>query len=125
MINIKNEVNERILSLCCNTMILGLLAGCGANTSNDTGSNTNGDEKTPERLTMYIGVVEEQALKLLKSLKKQLESGHDFVRMSSGEILGRVRAEKDNQKASIWYGGSGLICSCNRYYIYAQWFKTY
>ena len=30
----------------------------------------------------------------------------DFVRMSAGEALGRIRAEKANPKASVWYGGS-------------------
>lgn len=29
----------------------------------------------------------------------------DFVRMSGGEILSRIRAEKESPKASIWYGG--------------------
>ncbi len=97
---------KRILSIfVVMTMILGLLAGCGANTGNDTGSNTNGDEKTPERLTMYIGVVEEQALRIAQEFEKATGIKVDFVRMSGGEILGRVRAEKDNPKASIWYGG--------------------
>ena len=64
---------KRILSIfVVMTMILGLLQA--VHTGNDTGSNTNGDEKTPERLTMIL-VVEEQALELLKSLKKQLELG--------------------------------------------------
>lgn len=54
---------------------------------------------------MYIGVVEEQALKIAQEFEKDTGIKVNFVRMSGGEILSRIRAEKDAPKASIWYGG--------------------
>ncbi|WP_232243290.1 ABC transporter substrate-binding protein [Paenibacillus sp. GSMTC-2017] len=74
-----------------------LLTGCGGKKS--------GADDTPKSLTMYIGVVEEQALQIAKQFEKDTGIKVEFVRMSGGEILGRIRAEKDNPKASVWYGG--------------------
>ena len=77
-----------------------ILSGCG-----------NKDEKKEDKkdelkeLTMYIGVVEEQALKIAQEFEKDTGIKVNFVRMSGGEILSRIRAEKDAPKASIWYGG--------------------
>lgn len=85
-------------------MVLMLVAACG-NDSSDAKKNDTDDKKNPEKLTMYIGVVEEQALKIAQEFEKETGIKVDFVRMSGGEILSRVRAEKDNPKASIWYGG--------------------
>ncbi len=60
----------------------------------------------PKELTMYIGVVEQQALKIAEEFEKASGIKVNFVRMSGGEILGRIRAEKENPQASVWYGGS-------------------
>lgn len=62
--------------------------------------------ETPKELTMYIGVVEEQAMKIAEEFEKAFGIKVNFVRMSGGEILSRIRAEKENPKASVWYGGS-------------------
>ena len=59
----------------------------------------------PKELTMYIGVVEQQALVIAKEFEKESGIKVNFVRMSGGETLGRIRAEKQSPKASVWYGG--------------------
>lgn len=94
---------KRILSIfVIVAMILTLVTGCGSSKVVEEQENA---EKKPERLTMYIGVVEEQALKIAEEFEAATGIKVDFVRMSGGEILSRVRAEKDNPKASVWYGG--------------------
>ncbi|EEY33969.1 ABC transporter substrate-binding protein [Pseudoleptotrichia goodfellowii] len=77
-----------------------ILSGCG---NKDEKKEDKKDE--PKELTMYIGVVEEQALKIAQEFEKDTGIKVNFVRMSGGEILSRIRAEKDAPKASIWYGG--------------------
>ncbi|HQN28686.1 MAG TPA: extracellular solute-binding protein, partial [Mesotoga sp.] len=52
-----------------------------------------------------IGVVEQQALVIAKEFEKSSGIKVNFVRMSGGETLGRIRAEKQSPKASVWYGG--------------------
>lgn len=90
-------------------MLVTLIAGC-SNTPSDNANEVPNDvpkdiTEKPERLTMYIGVVEEQALKIAQEFEKETGIKVDFVRMSGGEILSRIRAEKEAPKASIWYGG--------------------
>ncbi|HEY8363535.1 MAG TPA: ABC transporter substrate-binding protein [Tissierellaceae bacterium] len=93
---------KKVLSIFLVTaMILTMLAGCGSK----EGNKTEGNQQKPEKLTMYIGVVEEQALRIAQEFEKATGIKVEFVRMSGGEILSRIRAEKDNPKASIWYGG--------------------
>ncbi len=64
------------------------------------------DSKVEKELTMYIGVVEQQALKIAQEFQKATGIKVNFVRMSGGEILTRIRAERQRPNASIWYGGS-------------------
>src|SRR5574344_2761999 len=75
------------------------LTGCG-------GNGAKKEEATPKQVTVYMGVVEQQALVLSKEFEKDTGIKVNFVRMSGGETLSRIRAEKASPKASIWYGGS-------------------
>ena len=77
------------------------LAGCGGGSPQKPA-----EPKKPKELTMYIGVVEQQALVIAKEFEKSSGIKVNFVRMSGGETLGRIRAEKQSPKASVWYGGS-------------------
>lgn len=80
-------------------MVAALFAGCGS-----SGQQATTPAK-PKELTMYIGVVEQQALVIAQEFEKDTGIKVNFVRMSGGETLGRIRAEKQSPKASVWYGG--------------------
>jgi len=56
-------------------------------------------------LTVYAGLYEDHAIKAIETFQKQTGIKVNYVRMSSGEILARIRAERNAPKASIWYGG--------------------
>lgn len=56
-------------------------------------------------LMVYAGVYEDQAIRAMEVFQKESGIKVSFVRMSGGEILSRIRAEKDNPKASVWFGG--------------------
>lgn len=95
---------KKIFSMFMMMALMGtFITGCTSNAP--APSPAEPAAETPERLTMYIGVVEEQALKIAQEFEKETGIKVDFVRMSGGEILSRIRAEKENPKASIWYGG--------------------
>lgn len=86
---------NKIFKLAVSLVLLSsILVGCAKEPSDK-----------PDRLTMYIGVVEEQALRIAQEFEAATGIKVDFVRMSGGEILSRIRAEKENPGASIWYGG--------------------
>lgn len=69
-------------------------------------SFANGDaEGGKGELTFYAGLQEDHAAMIAKEFEKQTGIKTSFVRMSSGEVLARLKAEKNNMSASIWYGG--------------------
>ena len=57
------------------------------------------------KLTIYGGMQEAHVAKAAKAFAEETGIKTDFIRMSGGEILTRIRAEKANPQASIWYGG--------------------
>jgi len=61
-----------------------------------------------ETLTIYAGLMEDHALKAIKLFEKETGIKTSMVRMSGGEIFARIRAEKENPIADVWYGGGSL-----------------
>lgn len=66
-----------------------------------------GEDENSEQLTLtFYGAVQEDHVDMLgKQFEKETGIKTNFVRMSSGEILARLKAEKNNMSASVWYGG--------------------
>lgn len=67
-----------------------------------------GGQEAKQTLTVYAGLLEEHAALVCQEFEKKTGIDTNFVRMSGGEILARIRAEKENPQASIWYGGGSL-----------------
>lgn len=78
-------------------MLAGIITGCGSKSSNQT--------TQPQKLTLYCGLMEDHMVKAVQEFEKETGIKVDAVRMSSGEIMGRIKAEKNNPKASVWFGG--------------------
>lgn len=79
----------------------GVLTGCS---KTDDGDKNPGENKNL-KLTIYAGLMEDHMIKAVQEFEKETGVKTEAVRLSSGEILGRVRAEKDNPQASVWFGG--------------------
>lgn len=58
-------------------------------------------------LVMYCGVDEAWCRAMATTYQKETGVNVDMTRMSAGEIYARLRAEKDNPQADIWWGGTG------------------
>lgn len=90
-----------------------MLTACGskpapaASTGAQTDSNVEVKEEVRKdlKLTIYAGLMEDHAIMAAREFEKATGVKTEFVRMSSGETLARIIAEKDNMSASIWYGG--------------------
>ncbi len=80
------------------------LLSCGG--SNET-------KKSEEKLVFYAGLQEDHAAMVAQEFTKETGIPAEFVRMSSGETLARLKAEKNNMVASVWYGGpvDGIIAA--------------
>jgi iron(III) transport system substrate-binding protein len=79
-------------------MTAGIFAGCGK-------KEEAAAPKKDLKLTIYCGLMEDHMVKVVNEFQKDTGIKAEAVRMSSGEILARIRAEKASPKASIWYGG--------------------
>lgn len=91
---------KRICAAVMASMMLLGLTGCG-------GGSKAPDKKAggSKKLVMYWGALDDWMAKDIKEFEKETGIKVEAVRMSSGETLGRLKAEKNNPKASIWFGG--------------------
>lgn len=101
-------------------MVFSLFAGCGQQTNS---SSTTPDASTPAseaasegesaaetkrtdlQLTIYAAVLEDYMLEMVQQFTQDTGIQAEAVKLGAGEILARVGAEKENPKASIWFGG--------------------
>ncbi|OQY32436.1 MAG: iron ABC transporter substrate-binding protein [Spirochaetaceae bacterium 4572_59] len=61
-----------------------------------------------QRVTAYTTLDEELARKLFKAFTDETGIKVDWIRLSTGECVARLAAERSNPHASIWFGGVGL-----------------
>jgi len=73
------------------------------------------DSKAEDKgsLVFYAGLQEDHAAMIAEEFEAATGIKTEFVRMSSGEILARLKAEKGNMTASVWYGGpvDGIVAA--------------
>jgi iron(III) transport system substrate-binding protein len=92
-------IKKRLLAMTLSALMVGsMFVGCG---KKEEASDTNKDLK----LTIYCGLMEDHMVKAVAEFEKETGIKTEAVRMSSGEILTRIKAEKENPKASVWFGG--------------------
>ena len=58
-------------------------------------------------LVMYCSVDEAWCRAMSTAYQKETGVNVEMTRMSAGETYARVRAEKENPQADIWFGGTG------------------
>ncbi|MCT4660778.1 MAG: ABC transporter substrate-binding protein [Tissierellales bacterium] len=99
---------KKAIALLMSAIVVGatLLTGCGG--GQDTASNSETQENKDLKLTVYAGLMEDHAMLAAKEFEKATGVKTDVVRMSGGEIYARIKAEKENPSASVWYGGGAL-----------------
>ncbi len=116
---------KKLLSMFLVVALIFSLTACGSEEAEeDQGATTSGEteqteettneqdqemtEKKDLKLTVYAGLQEDHAALAIKEFEKATGVKTEMVRMSGGEIFARIKAEKDNPSASIWYGGGAL-----------------
>lgn len=67
-----------------------------------------GAQEKKETLTVYVGLLEEHGAAVCQAFEKATGIKTEYVRMSGGEIYARIKAERQNPQASVWYGGGSL-----------------
>ncbi len=77
------------------------------------GGSSESQKKGEGKLLFYAGLQEDHAALIAQEFEKETGIKTEFVRLSSGETLARLKAEKDNMTASVWYGGpvDGMVAA--------------
>ncbi|OOF49494.1 hypothetical protein BKK52_02995 [Rodentibacter trehalosifermentans] len=58
------------------------------------------------KLVIYCSVQNTTCEKVSQAFSKKYDVETQFVRHSTGTVLGKLKAEKDNPQADVWYGGT-------------------
>ena len=96
---------KRIFALLLTlAMSLALLTGCGG--GNGASSEGSGESGGSKELTVYTAFPEAEVAYYFNAFEKATGIKVNSLRLSAGEMLTRVAAEKDNPQASLMFGGS-------------------
>lgn len=71
-----------------------------------TGAQETEGEKSYKTLHVYAALDTEEAQFYIDAFQKETGINVEFVRMSAGEVLARIEAERENPQGSVWFGGS-------------------
>lgn len=84
-------------------MTIGLVFAGG---SADNSGAAAGGVKQKKHVSIYTCNVEEEAIAYFEAFKKETGISVDYVRLSAGECITRMEAEKANPQVSVMLGGS-------------------
>lgn len=90
---------KRIVLLTLVTLLAVTVAGASGRTEDGAQSN---------RITAYTTLDEELARQVFNAFSQETGIQVDYVRLSTGEAVARIEAERANPQASIWFGGVGI-----------------
>ena len=98
---------KKVVSLVLVVMLFALMFGCGAKQETATTSN---------ELSVYTAFPETEVIYYFNKFTEETGIKINYVRMSAGEMLTRVEAEKDNPQATLMFGGStdNYIAAANK-----------
>jgi len=82
-----------------------VIAGCSGASDEGSVEGSGGGGSESDSLTIYTAFPEEEAINYINGFEEETGINVDFVRLSAGETLARLKAEESNTQAAIWYGG--------------------
>ena len=87
-------------------MTLGMLTACGGGNSDTSSEGDGGESSGSNELTVYTAFPEAEVAYYFNAFEEATGIKVNALRLSAGEMLTRVAAEKDNPQASLMLGGS-------------------
>ncbi|MEG1658152.1 MAG: ABC transporter substrate-binding protein [Oscillibacter sp.] len=98
---------KRILSLLLATiMLLATLTACGGPKEPAPAEPAPPAENTCKTLTVYTAFPESEVIYYFNKFTEETGITVNYIRLSAGEMLTRVAAEKENPQAALMFGGS-------------------
>lgn len=108
---------KRVLAMVLAAVMLLALAACGGGGGDtaqqppaDSGGGSNAAEPAApsgsKELTVYTAFPEAEVVYYFNEFEKETGIKVNYIRLSAGEMLTRVEAEKENPQATLMFGGS-------------------
>ena len=102
-----SPVCKRLFALLLTlAMTLGMLTACGGGNSDTSSEGDGGESSGSNELTVYTAFPEAEVAYYFNAFEEATGIKVNALRLSAGEMLTRVAAEKDNPQASLMFGGS-------------------
>lgn len=104
----KKNTKRFLCALLSGVMMLGLLTACGGSDTGGSGSEGSGGEEASGsgELTVYTAFPESEVAYYFNAFEEATGIKVNALRLSAGEMLTRVAAEKENPQAALMFGGS-------------------
>lgn len=104
------KTTKRMLTLLLAAVMLLSLAACGGDQKTDDassgGDTAENNVSASKELTVYTAFPEAEVIYYFNAFEKETGIKINYIRLSAGEMLTRVAAEKDNPQATLMFGGS-------------------
>lgn len=102
---------KRLFSLLMATaLLLVTLTACGGNDTpapaDDSQGGAPAEASASKELTVYTAFPESEVIYYFNAFTEQTGIKVNYIRLSAGEMLTRVAAEKENPQAALLFGGS-------------------
>lgn len=95
---------KRIMTLFLTIVLTLSFVGC-SKTSNETNDNKSADSKKFEGTTLNVSLAYGGAENTFEEFTKKTGIKVEYVSMSTGEALAKIKAENGNTTNDIWFGG--------------------
>ncbi len=101
-------MKKRILAVLMMLAMVGVLAGCGKEATPADTSDTQeeaSEEQTKIEGTLNVVATSENYQPLFDKFTEEVGPEVEFISMSSGEVLSKLKAEGGTPAADVWFGG--------------------
>ena len=106
----KKSTKRLFAALLAATSLLALTACGGGKTeapnTDDTQTEQPAESSGSKELSVYTAFPESEVIYYFNKFEQETGIKINYVRLSAGEMLTRVEAEKDNPQATLMFGGS-------------------
>ena len=114
----KKSIKKWIALILTAMMVTGLLSTCGGSSGSDSSSGSSASASSASaasdkgkgggsnKLTIYTAFPEAEVVYYINKFSEETGIEVNYIRLSAGEMLTRVAAEKENPQASLMLGGS-------------------
>ena len=104
---------KRLFALLMATVMLLALTACDGGKKEEPAKEPEKETQEPaaqpsgsKELTVYTAFPEAEVIYYFNKFEEETGIKINYIRLSAGEMLTRVEAEKDNPQATLMFGGS-------------------